>query len=82
MEPARGSFFMVTAALLFVAICVVVCVSTFIPDWEYTWIAVLSIGIAIGVLALFGLLRIFIDKREFEMFSEPEKPKKNNRENI
>jgi branched-subunit amino acid ABC-type transport system permease component len=82
MEPAKGSFFMVTAAIAFVLICAVWCVGTLVLEWEHTWIAVIAIGGFIGLLVLVGLLRIFIDKRELSLIEEPEKPRKNNGENI
>jgi hypothetical protein len=82
MEPAKGSFFMVTAAISFVIICAVWCVGTLVLEWEHTWIAVIAIGGFIGLLVLIGLLRIFIDKRELTLMEEQERPRKNNRETV
>jgi hypothetical protein len=79
-EPAKGAFFMITGTLGFVTACVVWYVGTYILEWESTAQAVIWIAIVTGVLELFGLLRILIDKRPFEMFETPYEPTQKNKE--
>jgi hypothetical protein len=71
---------MVVGALGFIAACAVWFIGTYVLEWEGTVQTVIWIVIGMAALELLGLLRVFIDKRPFEVFETPYNAQKKNKE--